>query len=753
MANKAKASVDLYEKFKSNGITTAEKPKEIAKLELILKNYGLETDDSKALFQASEYLYKKAVYDNKEKEYIAKIKDLEIKDQASAQRDKQYSNLSGRGKLAAMAKDEHDRQLELLQLEVNYKDDLMNSGLEKETNPYAAAGRAQGWTGSAAVGYLVEQDIKAQNEAIKLRNEARLQENIDFVINNNYLFSYGYNSDREKYLKDLIPRIPALLMDESSDKNEVFSKISVDNVEYEIDDAGYVKVTADLTLIENYMIYEDVPANIDGSFKVEVYQNGQVIGRNYKSLPLEGLYDSYKLYCTVLCKPDVTKECKIKILPNNLWGIEAYSKGEKSRKITTPEGNKTINSHNIEKDVYIFANKYASLGNLDNLKKAKALFEAIPGYQDSDDRVKQIEKEILEINYCEGIIRAQNQDYYTAIKRMNSLGDYKNANELVEKYEKIDSENKILQQQKKKKGIKTGIMIGIIVVVLTVALVVMSTIKNSKNYDSAISLMNNARYEESIELLEKMSDYKDSRELLNECKYLYAQQLFEKKDYDKAISILQELNGYKDSEARIIENQYQKAIELYKNARNYDANKLLSQIPADYKDVTYYILLTDYEMEKIGSKKIELLGNIKTYGDITENDQIRNEIKSNIDEMYRQLAVELVYSYYSSNYIEMMEEGLKPSLLNDSQIRKIIIGKWIKPETEVSNASYHTFYTNGAYDAQFPGHVSHLKYYVSNNMLISNDKGYTTEYIVYKIDDNTLILKSYSVMLLKRVEQ
>ena len=72
----------------------------------------------------------------------------------------------------------------------------------------------------------------------------------------------------------------------------------------------------------------------------------------------------------------------------------------------------------------------------------------------------------------------------------------------------------------------------------------------ARKYSDAESLLANGQYLEAIEVFTELGDYSDSSERVKSTKYSYADSLFDKGQYLEAIKIFIELEGYSDSNER-----------------------------------------------------------------------------------------------------------------------------------------------------------------------------------------------------------
>ncbi len=172
----------------------------------------------------------------------------------------------------------------------------------------------------------------------------------------------------------------------------------------------------------------------------------------------------------------------------------------------------------------------------------------------------------------------------------------------IEKQRKAEAERKAEQEkqelERKKRNKKiTAIVIPIIAVAIVFVVVLNSVIIPNKNYNVAVKLMNDGKYEEAIASFETMDGYKDSSQKIEECytaifdtKYDVAISLMNDGQYNDAISAFEELQGHLDSEDKIEECrtaikdlQYTQAIALMNNGKYKEAISSFESLNG-YKD-------------------------------------------------------------------------------------------------------------------------------------------------------------------------
>ncbi len=118
---------------------------------------------------------------------------------------------------------------------------------------------------------------------------------------------------------------------------------------------------------------------------------------------------------------------------------------------------------------------------------------------------------------------------------------------------------------------------------------------NKENYEKAVSLFKSKKYEEALEMFEKISFYKDSSEYIKNCntkiieiKYQSAVNLMNEGNYDEAIKKFELISEFKDSKTLINECKYKKAKKFYDTNDLVNSYKLFMEIKT-YKDSSTFI--------------------------------------------------------------------------------------------------------------------------------------------------------------------
>lgn len=198
-----------------------------------------------------------------------------------------------------------------------------------------------------------------------------------------------------------------------------------------------------------------------------------------------------------------------------------------------------------------------------------------------------------------------------------------------ERKKEKERQEAIKEEEAKKRLAKINkILIIFLVCILLIAGIIALTTKiliPMYQYNSALSTMEAGEYDKAIEGFEKLGDFKDSQEQINEAKYRKGSELLEQELFSDAAPIFASIEDYKDSkeklEASQKEPQYRKALSYIEKKNNLEnAYHTLIKL-GDYKDSEDYlskfsVVLSSVEYEY--SKPVQL-----TYSDTGKIQSIR----------------------------------------------------------------------------------------------------------------------------------
>lgn len=111
----------------------------------------------------------------------------------------------------------------------------------------------------------------------------------------------------------------------------------------------------------------------------------------------------------------------------------------------------------------------------------------------------------------------------------------------------------------------------------------------SSDYDKAMALYDDGKYEEAIVLFLELGDYENSAEMVIGCNYGIALNYYNSGDYETAMNLFTTLGEYEDSAEKVLDCQYHIAVNTY-DSKDYIAALRLFTALGDYADAAEYRL-------------------------------------------------------------------------------------------------------------------------------------------------------------------
>lgn len=147
-------------------------------------------------------------------------------------------------------------------------------------------------------------------------------------------------------------------------------------------------------------------------------------------------------------------------------------------------------------------------------------------------------------------------NYQKAAELFDEISDYKDAGLLRDRCLR-EVEKAAEEKAKRKKKRKTVAIIFIAIAVIAIVSVVCIQsarsveLSRQRNYNKAISYMEDERFENALAIFEELGNYKDCQEQIMEVRYRQALTQIYAGEYDEAIAAFEELGDYKDSKSLI----------------------------------------------------------------------------------------------------------------------------------------------------------------------------------------------------------
>ena len=286
------------------------------------------------------------------------------------------------------------------------------------------------------------------------------------------------------------------------------------------------------------------------------------------------------------------------------------------------------------------------------ITEAKKLFESISDYKDAGEYIRKCDEKLA---YLENRKKqntydlageklteakaahsaaASPEEYQKAIDLFDAaelsyqdIKDFLDSDARIQECESLISECKekkrgleLAAQQAaeaaaRKKKIVAAVVSATVLIATAAACLIIFVVIPETNYNNAVSLMNEGKYDEAITAFEAMNGYKDSVEQMENCmtaikdkNYDNAVSLMNEGKYDEAINAFESMNGYKDSTVQIEKCQtaikdknYDNAVSLMNEGKYDEAAEILYEIK-DYKDSSDKLAEIIAELASIGAK-------------------------------------------------------------------------------------------------------------------------------------------------------
>ena len=251
----------------------------------------------------------------KEKNRIAHLKDEERKVYNELVK---YGKYRKKSKRKIMLTDYRELLKKEAEKNGKFAEYMMYYAKKPEMDWAVHGGIASGIAGPAA-GIATAINVEAKNAQIRLENYQNMKAVIPSSLN--YLSRASELSKQVEKIDEELKKIDLILIDESLSQKELLENISFGDFEIETG-AFVVKVKARAK--GNFVIFEDVPAGIDGIIDAVVYKDEEVIGKAHLVTPIYGITstDTVELQGICLSGAKQGEKYSVKFEPKDIWAIE-----------------------------------------------------------------------------------------------------------------------------------------------------------------------------------------------------------------------------------------------------------------------------------------------------------------------------------------------------------------------------------------------------------------------------------------------
>lgn len=297
------------------------KPKNVERAKLIAQDCGvlIGSDGIEALYEkgrAHHALVTQQFHKEHREEYLNGLKKEEEARAAQLQR---YSELIGRAKSAAILSDLQQLHLKAAQKAANEADYVWRRSQQSEHSWSILGGIADGIAGPAA-GVAVALDAQRENAEIRRMNEIR--GNLVMPVYAQKAQTNAAERRAAEYAATELKALQTKLFTED-DPAGMFEKLSFADTAVTVSDTGTCDVTTRISAPENFVIFDDVPARIDGTVLARICDGDRVIGEAKLVFPKGGVRGDENLEGICLYCGEPKKKYTVAFAPYHLWGAEA----------------------------------------------------------------------------------------------------------------------------------------------------------------------------------------------------------------------------------------------------------------------------------------------------------------------------------------------------------------------------------------------------------------------------------------------
>lgn len=318
---------ELYEECERNGVHGLSAEKDRQRVRNILqkttykkiKNLSieeLEREFEELKVKKDEEVKKLEI--QKERDRIAGLKEEERKVYNELVK---YAKYSKKSKRKIMLTDYRELLKKEAEKNARFAEYMMYYAKKPEMDWAVHGGIASGIAGPAA-GIATAINVEAKNAQIRLENYQNMKAVIPSSLN--YLSQASELSKQVEKIDEELKKIDLILIDESFSQKELLENICFGDFEIEVSETGAFVVKVKARAKGDFVIFEDVPAGIDGIIDAVVYKGEEVIGKASLVTPIYGItsMDTVELQGICLSGAKQGEKYSVKFEPKDIWAIE-----------------------------------------------------------------------------------------------------------------------------------------------------------------------------------------------------------------------------------------------------------------------------------------------------------------------------------------------------------------------------------------------------------------------------------------------
>jgi hypothetical protein len=310
-----KEKATFYQECEKAGITNLNSEKNRQKAILIGERLGCANKENyRRIYEES-----KTVYEEIQRSKSARESEI-LKKTESGQYEllNKYAGYTGRNKRIQMLTDERNACLEREKTLERGSQYIVNASQQKEKDWALHGGIASGIAGGFA-GAASAMSIQAQNAEIRAQNAANLEALQPLLMAG--AMSSMKCAERARELASAIEAAKIKLVSETS-SSTVFDQLNFSDTEVTVTETGTCIVKTTVRASDDFCIYDDVKAVIDGTIRAKIYDGETCIGTAPIVFPTYGVRLSTGVSGMCLFCGEPGKTYRVEFGPGNLWAME-----------------------------------------------------------------------------------------------------------------------------------------------------------------------------------------------------------------------------------------------------------------------------------------------------------------------------------------------------------------------------------------------------------------------------------------------
>lgn len=322
---------NFYQMCKKAGITAIQSEADLQKAAQIAGTMQLGDVDVKALYLKAASLNwqeNQETERKKQQELELALNKIRADERAKCEEIEKYAGYSGREKRLAILRDQYKKASSNAYL-MSQAPSVLTTPLvsTRDTDWAIHGGIANGLAGPGA-GLATAMNIQRQNAENRARADAINSAYVSSLVRSGALEKAAqaekkYKDEAEKLQAQIQEAETALIAEDSPQK--CFERLRFDGVRVMVSETGTCSVMASAYLKDNFTIFNNVNATVDGTILAEICDGSRVIGCAKLVLPVWGTskITAEKLEGMALFCGHSGRDYTVHLKAGNLWAMEA----------------------------------------------------------------------------------------------------------------------------------------------------------------------------------------------------------------------------------------------------------------------------------------------------------------------------------------------------------------------------------------------------------------------------------------------